>query len=56
MIISEKQVMQLITLVCEYSERLRHMPYDITKEYSDNIDRFLGKISKQQSEELKVIE
>jgi hypothetical protein len=56
MIISEKQILQLITLVSEYSERLRHMPYEEPKSYSVWIDKFLGEISKQQSEELKVIE
>lgn len=55
MIISEQQVMQLITLTAEYSERLRHMPYDFTKQYSDNIDNMIGTILNQQSEELKDI-
>lgn len=54
--ISEKQIMQLITLVCEYSERLRHTPFEAAVSYSIKIDEFIGKITNQQSEELREIE
>jgi len=53
-IISEKQILQLMTIVNAYSDRLKI--FSPTSEYAEEIERFIGKIIAQQSEELKVIE
>ena len=60
MIISERQIMELITVACNFRELLiltflnKELPECITQH--DDIGKLLYDIKNQQSEELKVIE
>lgn len=58
MIISEKQIMQLITVAADYRSTLSAIMElnDSAFATHDNIGRILNKITSQQSEELKVVE
>lgn len=56
MIISEKQIMQLITIVQTYSNNLSHSESMMNKMTDQKIALLLCEINNQQSEELKVIE
>lgn len=51
MIISEKQIMQLINVVQLYSREIRITQPELAKE----MDKFINEIFTQQSEELKEI-
>lgn len=56
MIISEKQIMQLINKCKDYSVLLSLSNLDSAKERYNSIRDILDSIAHQQSEELKVIE
>jgi hypothetical protein len=56
MIISEKQIMQLITIARSLTELLNTSGDMMNQVRATQINYFLDKINNQQSEELKVIE
>jgi len=61
MIISEKQIMELIQLLNSYREVLHNLSYSkiLPKQYEVHLElsgNLLNKITQQQSEELKLIE
>lgn len=56
MIISEKQIMQLISIVQTYGNNLAFSESMMNQMISQKIALLLGEINNQQSEELKVIE
>lgn len=56
MIISEKQIMQLMSIVGEYSDKLKSLGFESIMSYAYQIDELLGSIHSQQSKELKAIE
>ena len=56
MIINEKQIMQLLQYAQSYCDLLCRLQNDKHTEYSKQIDILILQITKQQSEELNVIE
>jgi len=56
MIISEKQIMQLMDFINDYALLLASSPNKIHAKMFNNIRGLLDKITDQQSKELKVIE
>jgi hypothetical protein len=54
MVISEKQIIKLISIAWDYADKLKNLEYQ--SGLGQKIDIFLGEILEQQSEELKVIE
>lgn len=56
MIISEKQVLQLIYIAKAYVADLKATESEFSSLQSESIDSFLGDIARQQSDELKEIE
>ncbi len=56
MIISEKQIMQLIMIARTYAEELRAAGNEFEKFNATSITSILSQITLQQSDELKVIE
>jgi hypothetical protein len=56
MIINKKQIIQIMSLVSEYSNKLRTLGFESTNKYADDIDILLSLINSQQEIELKNIE
>jgi hypothetical protein len=56
MIISEKQIMQLIFMAKAYEEELRKSQNDIDRLAAEAVSNFLFTVSYQQPDELKVVE
>lgn len=56
MIISEKQIMELMQLAENYCDLLYRLQNEQHTEYSEEILKLIFTIKRQQSEELKVVE